>query len=320
MRLISLLHCAPVLSLALAGCTQYNPIFDQCARTGDCAAETGGSNDDLGDGDGDHGDHGDGDGEPGDGDGDGEPGDGDGEPDEPNPLAMLPTCPDTIQLPVELIEDTFLVERSSVAGEPGCVTQWGPNLIEQGDVPEHWVEAECKYLDFGALPHRSLCLGWTCTSMWLGRFDFDLEGWAEFTPEVVSAQITFNTLMNHYTKSPLFLRPITDTYEDWTAGPGLGDPAPPSVTTWEYAAATQLWYVPSFLDNPSLWEGLTPEPNGAQAVTMPLAPDEVAKWFIAGSQPGMLLYSDAKYPENVVLLGQESENPPTMMVDLCATP
>jgi hypothetical protein len=62
MRLLDLLHCAPVLSLALAGCIQDNPIFDQCSRAGDCVAETGGSNDDLGDGDGDHGDgdHGDG--------------------------------------------------------------------------------------------------------------------------------------------------------------------------------------------------------------------------------------------------------------------
>ena len=312
--------------LVLVGCTRDNPAFDDCEDPDRCLADESGTGDgDPGDGDGDgdpgDGDPGDGDpgdGDPGDGDGesgDGDPGDGDG--DDPN---MLPSCPQTVELKLPVVKDTFLVaapEEDNI-----CIVGWDlqlnlPKLAES--------QLPCEELTFGGSESHWVCSSDGCSSVWLGRFN--VGGFADQAPKVVAAQVEFWAQIGsnepfQASLHPLEVEPtVFGPCGDWSGGGGVGQPVGDCETSWTHAAHPHTWQLDALLGNAAVL-GVAGIPAGDEFehhVILPIANHVVEGWMI--NQPlhiGAVLRSQAFARAQFIVRAKESRTPPLLVVDVCS--
>jgi hypothetical protein len=338
MRRLGLLTAVLVLVLGLA-CTRDNPAFDDCDG---CVGETAGSGDGdgdpsgdgdgdgdgdggTGDGDGDAGDGdadaGDGDGDAGDGDGDAGDGDGDGDGD-----LELPQCPDSELVSLPVLKDTFL--DGSEDGAPGCVVDWnfGANIPDLG-----LSLLDCETLDFGESVAHWACVGGSCNSVWLGKFDLSaLEG---TEVEVLESHLQFTVRYQNLEGNTVLAYELDvanvdfGNCGDWHAGPGKGDPPVDCSTTFLHAAHPQPWpIVPNEQLNQSMAISMAQVPpsdgNGFIEHKFPMwiNPELVLKWLSGEKHhDGVLIRSLATLPTQFYLFAQGAGNgfDPQLQLRLC---
>jgi hypothetical protein len=313
----------PALALA---CAQPNPAFDGGdTGTGDSTLTQGegdtnsGSDDSFDSGDSN---------DTGDGDGDGDTtapdtGDGDGDGD-PN---GLPACPDTIEVAIPVVQDTFL---DSTPGDGGsCVIEWN----YEGNTPFPAAGNSCPGLSFGGVEMHWACgnnQGLQCKSTWLGQFA--VGAWEQQAPVVMDARFQVTAKIQSEAPASVSIYQLDVAPAEygicgkWTAGVELGAHPQPCVTTALYAAEPSEW------SNAGI-EALSPDGNQAIATAqapISLAPQDhnldlpvddimLVQGWLTGEipHPGVLLTSSAWTPPEFNLLAAESSSPPLLIVQLC---
>ena len=305
MRRLGLLSIVIVMPTLVIACSKPNPAFEDCDSPALCE---------------------DADADAGDGDGDGD--DASTAPNTTGEAYPLPTCPETVEIAVEIAQDTFL--DATPADFEGCVIDWNYDI----DMPLPPGNLPCQSLDFGGVPMHWACGGSSsdrgnlglCDSTWLGQFA--VEDWHDQAPVVTKAHFKVSAKIKNLNQVLVSIHeldmPPTVYGEcgEWMAGEGYGQPPEDCVTTYWYAAWPEEWSIAALPLDETTTIAATNTPVSAEHLyhDLMLPVDEtLVEGWLSGKipHPGVLLTSAATIPTQFNMLAQGSESPPQLLVELC---